>query len=85
LSLLGVLGVGAILAFVPFAWPWRCALAWAWLASLLPPLVPWVPWTIRFKIGKPIAPEALFADESDGALRAALARVEAEIATLIDR
>lgn len=31
-TVLGVLGALAIAAWVPYAWPWRALIAWAWLA-----------------------------------------------------
>jgi 1-acyl-sn-glycerol-3-phosphate acyltransferase len=82
ISLLGVIGAIAILALVPLAWPVRAVLAVLWLGS---PLVflPWVPWTIRMRIGVPIPAADLFADRSGnegaGDLQAALARVEAAV------
>lgn len=82
-TVLGVAGAAAI-ALWPGAlgWPARLALCWGWLASPLP-LLPWVPSTIRFRIGRPLAPEALFAagdPELDGAYRI----VEGEVQALVD-
>jgi 1-acyl-sn-glycerol-3-phosphate acyltransferase len=88
ISVLGVVGAIAILALVPLSWPLRLALAWLWLGS---PLVflPWVPWTIRMRIGVPIPAAELFADrsgnESADALQPALARVEAAVQLQVGR
>lgn len=85
LSLLGVLGALCIEWLAPFAWPWRLAAVYAWLASPLT-FVPWVPWSIRFRIGAPIPSAALFgpsAREDDATLREALARVEGAVAALV--
>lgn len=83
LTLFGVLGVGAIFAWLPWAWPFRLLLAWAWLAS---PFIftSFVPWTIRMRIGEPIAPGELFT-EDDASLDRALARVQGEVQRLVDR
>jgi 1-acyl-sn-glycerol-3-phosphate acyltransferase len=58
ISLLGVMGAVAI-ALLPVAIHWRVIAIWLWLAS---PFVftPFVPWTIRFRIGRPLSPQALF-------------------------
>ena len=60
---------------------------YAWLASPLT-FVPWVPWSIRFRIGAPIPSAALFgpsAREDNATLRETLARVEGAIAALVLR
>ena len=72
ITVLGVLGAMAIALWVPYAWPWRTLLAWAWLASPLS-LLPWLPWTVRLRIGPPLRPEQLFATDD---LRRALEQVE---------
>ncbi len=83
LSLLAVLGGAAIVAFVPAALPWRIGAAWAWVASPLT-LVPWVPWTIRMRVGEPIGPEQLFGEGGgDEELERALARVESAVQALV--
>jgi 1-acyl-sn-glycerol-3-phosphate acyltransferase len=58
-------------------------LAWAWLASPFP-LFPWVPWRIRIRIGRPIAPEELFGTAGDAPLDAAGRRVEGAVQALVD-
>jgi 1-acyl-sn-glycerol-3-phosphate acyltransferase len=83
LSLLGVLGAAAIVAFVPGALAWKIGAAWAWAGSPLA-LVSWIPWTIRMRIGTPIGPEELFGEAGgDEELRAALARVESAVQALV--
>lgn len=77
-TLLGLAGAVAIALLVPAAWPWRLFLAWAWCASPFM-LMPFVPWTIRIRIGEPIAPEVLFPARGhvdDATLARALAVVE---------
>lgn len=87
-TLLGALGALAILAGVDAAWPLRAALAWAWLGTPFT-LLPWIPWTIRMRIGAPIAASALFAggaaEGTDAAWRSALATVEAAVQAQLDR
>ena len=86
LSLLGALVTAAILTWLPASVPWRIFAAWCFLASVIPPMWPWIPWTIRLRIGAPIAPDELFsADASDDDLRTSLARVEREVAKLVAR
>jgi hypothetical protein len=46
------------------------------------PLLPWVPLTIRFRIGPPLASAALFAAD-DASLDAARDRVEAAVQALV--
>jgi 1-acyl-sn-glycerol-3-phosphate acyltransferase len=79
ITLLGVLGAVAMALWVPLAWPWRLLLAWAWMASPLS-LLPWVPWRVRMRIGRPLTPEALFADDD---LPRALAVVERAVEDLV--
>jgi hypothetical protein len=52
LSLLGVLGAVA-LAAAPWSLGVRVAAIWGWLASPFT-LFPFVPWTIRFRVGPPL-------------------------------
>ncbi len=81
-SLLGVLGALAVLAFGPVSWPLRVALAFLWLATPLS-FLPWVPWTLRMRIGRPLTPSELF-DGSDDELVRAVQRVEREVQALVD-
>lgn len=84
-TLLGVLGAAALLAAPGWDWWWRALAAYAWLASPFT-LMPWIPWTIRFRIGAPIPPEALFSAASpadDAALAGALEVVEARVQALV--
>lgn len=80
ISLLGLLGALGI-ALAPLPLPLRIALIWVWLGS---PLVfaPWIPWTIRLRIGAPLAPETLFPN-GDAPLEPALARVQDAMQTLV--
>ncbi len=86
-SLLGLVGAAAIVALVPASPAVRALLVWLWLGS---PLVflPWVPWTLRLRIGAPIAAADLFpaalCDGTDADLKRALARVQAAVQALVD-
>lgn len=85
-SLLGALGAAALLAFAPVSWPLRAALTWLWLGSALT-FLPWIPWTLRMRIGAPITAADLFpaeARDGDAHLRRALGRVEAAVQALVD-
>jgi len=82
ITALGVLGALAIARWVPYAWPWRALLVWAWLASPLS-LLPWMPWSVRLRIGPPLpplAPEQLFATDD---LPRALAQVERAVEAVV--
>lgn len=83
-SLLAVLGAVAIgLTPLPV---WAKALAiFVWLSSPLT-FTPIVPWTIRFRIGAPLEPEALFDPdaEPEQALEVALERVQGAVQRLVD-
>jgi 1-acyl-sn-glycerol-3-phosphate acyltransferase len=84
-SLLGAAGAVAIMALGPASWAMRAALAWLWLGSPLT-FLPWVPWTLRMRIGAPLAPADLFApDATDEDLRRALSRVQSAVQALVDR
>jgi 1-acyl-sn-glycerol-3-phosphate acyltransferase len=70
------------------AWPWRALLAWAWAGSPLA-FVPWIPWTIRMRIGPALMPETLFGTDAsatgEAVLEFALRRVETEIQSMVDQ
>jgi 1-acyl-sn-glycerol-3-phosphate acyltransferase len=83
LTALGVMGGAAIGAFLPASVPWKIVAAGAFAQSPFA-LLPWVPWTVRMRIGEPIAPEALFGEEGgEDELRRALAQVEAAVQALV--
>jgi 1-acyl-sn-glycerol-3-phosphate acyltransferase len=86
ISLLGVIVAALIACHGPGTWPFRAALCWLWLGSALS-FVPWIPWTIRMRIGAPIAANELFPGEArdDEELRRALPRVEAAVQALVSR
>lgn len=84
-SLLSAIGAALIVTFVPLDWPFRAAMAWAWLACPLN-LLSWVPSTIRITVGEPIPPETLFGDRTDASdetLRRALTTVETSVQGLL--
>ena len=82
ISLTGILGAALILTLTPLGLEWRLLLTWVWLGS---PLVfmPIIPWRIRLRIGKPLAPEELFAAGADQEFIDALGRVEREVELLV--
>lgn len=83
LTALAVMGGAAIGAFLPASLPWKMVAAGAFAQSPFA-LLPWVPWTVRMRIGEPIPPEALFGEGGgDEELRQALARVEAAVQALV--
>ena len=77
-SLLGLAGALALVAWLPVTWPWRALAVWLWLGSPLT-FLPWLPWTVRLRIGAPLPAAELFGDGSDAALAGALARVQAAV------
>lgn len=87
-SALGAAVALALATLVPVPALARVALVWVWLGSPLT-FLPWVPWTLRLRIGAPISPEALFAPDAgapeDAELARALARVQAAVQALVDR
>lgn len=67
LTLLALLGAAAIVwGFPSSVWGgWRFVFAWLWLSSPFA-LLPWVPSTVRARIGPPIAHTSLFEDGGEG-------------------
>lgn len=81
-TLLGVLGLSALLAFGPvFNWWITSALAWLWLVTPLSRL-PWIPWKVRISIGAPVPPADLLVSSDDG-LDTAYARVESLVREVV--
>jgi len=84
LSLLGMLGALAI-ALTPLPLAMKLGAAFVWLGSPLT-FAPWIPWTLRYRIGAPIPANELFpahAANDEETLRAALTRVEDAVRTLV--
>lgn len=82
ISLLSILGAFGILAVSGIPLELRLVLIWLWLGSILV-FLPCIPWTIRFRIGPPLSPEALFSADENTAYEASLRRVEKAIESLI--
>jgi len=78
LSMVGGIGI----YFLPVALTLKIVIALLFLGS---PLVflPWVPWTIRFRIGEPIAARELLGNLDAPELDEALARIENEVEHLV--
>lgn len=84
LTLMSVAGAGALLATLPGVVGWGWAALWTWLWMLSPlTLLPWVPVTIRFRVGAPIEAEALFAEGGERGLEAAYATVVGRVQALV--
>lgn len=84
-SLLGAIVAALILVLVRAGWPIRVGLTWLWLGSPLT-FLPWIPWTLRMRIGAPIPASELFPGAgTDDELRRALPRVQAAVQGLVDR
>lgn len=81
--LLGVLGSLSIARFLPVKKRWRAVAVWAFSTSPFV-MLPIFPTTIRFRIGEPIEPEALFTGKDSGHHHA-LALVQARVAELAAR
>jgi 1-acyl-sn-glycerol-3-phosphate acyltransferase len=78
ISVLGLLGAVALAVWLPWSWPVRALCVWLWLGSPLT-FLPWLPWTLRLRIGPALAPEALFGAGDDARLPDALAKVQAAV------
>jgi 1-acyl-sn-glycerol-3-phosphate acyltransferase len=63
ISVAAVAGALAIVLLCGALGAWRFLLAWAWFISPLA-LLPWVPWTIRIRVGAPIEQSELTGDAS---------------------
>ncbi len=65
-TLLGLLGLLAIFATVPGNLGWLAAsgLAWFWMVCFVP-MAPFVPVTVRMRLGASISPEDLFGAGDD--------------------
>jgi 1-acyl-sn-glycerol-3-phosphate acyltransferase len=84
ISLLGVLGAAALLAWGPGSLLLRILVAWFWLGTPLT-LLPWIPWTIRMRVGAPIPSSELFrGEDSEQQLQAAGETVQSAVQSLVD-
>lgn len=97
ISLQAALVSALLIGLLPFSWPVTALIVWLWLGSPLT-FVPFIPWSIRIRIGKPIQPTELFGQSGGGSgelssdevldergvLAAALVRVQAEVQALAD-
>jgi 1-acyl-sn-glycerol-3-phosphate acyltransferase len=79
ISVAAVAGALAIVLLCGTLGAWRFLLAWAWFISPLA-LLPWVPWTIRIRVGAPIEQSELTGD-----IGAARDRVESAVRALVER
>lgn len=83
LSLLGLMGALAVVAWCPAGNPYVTALAaWLWIASPLATL-PWIPWKVSVRIGRPLTPDELFGEGDGGSLDEAYRRVEFAVQRLV--
>jgi len=64
--------------------PWWLALALAWLFAASPlASLPWIPWSIRMRVGEPISAAELFPDATDVTLARACERVQGAVQALV--
>jgi 1-acyl-sn-glycerol-3-phosphate acyltransferase len=83
LTLAGVIGVVLLYVWNPAQNLWITTfLAWLWLVLPFATL-PWIPWSIRVRIGKPLPPTELFATDEDTTLDRAYDRVESAVQALV--
>ncbi len=83
-SLLGALGTAGI-ALAPIPLVAKLGASMLWLGSPLS-FTPWIPWTLRYRIGTPIPASELFPSGPTGGddeLRSALTRVERAVQALV--
>jgi 1-acyl-sn-glycerol-3-phosphate acyltransferase len=84
-TLLGVLGAIALLSALGPSLGWFVASILAVLWIVLPlSQIPWVPWTVRMRIGDPIAHHELFPDDGDATLDRAYERVHRALEDLVN-
>lgn len=83
-TLLGVLGAVGLVALGPsIGWLLASILATLWIVLPLAQ-IPWIPWTVRMRLGEPIRHEDLFPDESEATLRRAYDRVVGAVEDLVN-
>ena len=83
-TLLGVLGASGFLALAShLGWVVAPILAFLWLVLPLSQL-PFIPWTIRMRVGRPLRHEDLFPDEDDVTLEHAYERVRTAVEDLVN-
>ena len=83
-TLLGVLGAVGFIALGPsIGWPLASILAMLWIVLPLAQ-IPWIPWTVRMRLGEPIRYEDLFPDESEETLQRAYDRVIGAVEDLVN-
>jgi hypothetical protein len=65
-----------------FTWWFTAALVWVLLATPISH-IPWVPWSIRMRIGPTISAAELFQDDSEETLERAYVRLEKAVQNLV--
>jgi len=84
-TFLGVLGAAALVAMFPRT-GWLPAVGMAALWVALPVAqIPWIPWSVRIRVGAPIRGEELFPDATDETLDRAYDRVRGAVEDLVNR
>lgn len=84
ISVLGLVGLAVLAALSPWLTWWvTLLLAGAWLSSPFP-FLPWLPWTVRVRLGPPLHPQDLFDPVADPDLRLATRRVEDSVQRIVD-
>ena len=83
-TLLGVLGAVGLVALGPsIGWRLASILAMLWIAAPLAQ-IPWIPWTVRMRLGEPIRYEDLFPDDGEETLQRAYDRVIGVVEDLVN-
>lgn len=83
-TLLGALGaVGFIALGSRIGWLLASILAMLWIVLPLA-RIPWIPWTVRMRLGEPIQHEDLFPDEGEETLQRAYDRVISAVEGLVN-
>jgi 1-acyl-sn-glycerol-3-phosphate acyltransferase len=84
-TLLGVLGAAALVAMASrTGWIAAVGMAALWIALPLSQ-IPWIPWSVRIRVGAPIRGEKLFPDATDETLDRAYDRVRGAVEDLVNK
>ena len=84
-TLLGVLGAAVLVALAPrMGWLPAVGMAALWVALPMAQ-IPWIPWSVRIRVGTPIRGEELFPDGADETLDRAHDRVRGAVEDLVNK
>lgn len=84
-TLLAVLGAAALVALAPrTGWLPAVGMAALWMALPIAQ-IPWIPWSVRLRVGTPICDRELFPDATDETLDRAHDRVRGAVEDLVNK